>query len=77
MRILSRLPEGRGTGSLLGTSLAGGRRRHLHPEIARSRQPDRTSEADETPDPLGPARGIGLAIGAGSIGWALLLSALL
>lgn len=77
MRILSRLPEGRGTAPLLGTPLARSRRPHVHPEIVRSSPPDRSVEIARTPDPLGPARGIGLALGAGSIGWVLLLSAIL
>lgn len=77
MRILSRLPEGRGTAPLLGTPLMRSRRQHVHPEIVRAPVPDRSVDSTPTPDPLGPARGIGIALGAGSIGWALLLSAIL
>jgi len=77
MRILSRLPEGRGPAPLLGTPLARSRRQRLHPEIVRRSQVDPSVETDDGPDALGPARGIGLALGAGSIGWVLIVSALL
>jgi hypothetical protein len=48
----------------------------VHPEVARPHV-DRAPESEPTPDPLGPARGIGLALGVGAIGWVLILSAIL
>ena len=76
MRILSRLPDNRGTAPLFGSPLRRSRRLHVHPEVARPHV-DRAPESEPTPDPLGPARGIGLALGVGAIGWVLILSAIL
>lgn len=54
------------------------------PAIRRERAPDaaeraaqRPIQADERPRPLGPARGIALAVGVGALAWALLIAFLL
>ncbi len=68
MRILSRLPNGRGTAPYL----VGAPTRARRPWPALERSPER----EEQPDGIAPARGIAIAIGAGVLCWVALISQL-
>ena len=68
MRILSRLPNGRGNAPyLVGASMRAPRPSHAI---------ERSLEREEQPDGIGPARGIVIAIGAGVVCWAALITQL-
>ncbi len=68
MRILSRLPNGRGTAPYLVGA----------PTRARRSWPatERSLDREELPDGIAPARGIALAIGAGVLCWVALITQL-
>lgn len=67
MRILSRLPERRGTAPL--SSLPALRKR-VEPTRAPAREPR------EIPDAIAPARGIVIALGIGALAWLAVLLAI-
>lgn len=68
MRILSRLPNGRGAAPYL----VGASSRARRPASATERAPER----EEALDGIGPARGIAISICAGLLCWAALISQL-
>ena len=71
MRILSRLPERRGTAPL--SSLPALRKR-VEPARGPAREPAR--EPREIPDAVAPARGIVIALGIGALAWLAVLLAI-
>lgn len=74
MRILSRLPEGRGSAPYL--SRAAHRRTDAAQVANRARVVDFPLHHAEGPDGIGPARGIAIAIGTGALCWAVLIAQL-
>lgn len=75
MRILSRLPARRAPLAAV-TVGAPPIRRERTPEPVAERAP-RSTPPDVRPEPLGPARGIALAVAVGALAWAFLIAALL
>ena len=68
MRILSRLPERRGSAFLPSAPL-------LRKRIEPPRPGVQTREPREIPDGIAPARGIAIAVGVGALAWLALLLA--
>lgn len=71
MRILSRHPEGGRSTPYLNTAA----RRRWEPSRfdGRARGADPAPQLVPAPDGISPARGIAIAIGAGALGWAMLI----
>jgi hypothetical protein len=76
MRILSRLPVRRAP-MAAATAGAPAVRRERASEPVADRPPQRPIQLDELPAPLGPARGVALAIGLGALAWLFLIAILL
>jgi len=76
MRILSRLPDDRGTAPYL-SQVARRRRDPDRVEGGARAGTDRPIQLDERPIGIGPARGIAIAVGTGALCWAALLSQLI
>jgi hypothetical protein len=76
MRILSRLPARRAP-MAVATAGAPGLRREQATEPAAERAQQRPIQLDARPEPLGPVRGIALAVGLGVAAWALVVAILL
>jgi len=73
MRILSRLPVRRAPVAVATANAPVRRVVDAPPE----RPVQRPLPAEETPEPLAPARGLVIALGLGALGWALVAAFLL
>lgn len=74
MRILSRLPARRAPIAVATAGAAPVRRERAAEPTGNPRRP---IHLDERPEPLGPVRGVALAVALGALGWALAIAALL
>lgn len=74
MRILSRLPARRAPVAVATAGAAPARRERATEPAASVPRP---IQLQERPEPLGPLRGIALAVALGALGWALVIAALL
>jgi len=61
----------------VATAVAPTVRRERAPEPVVDRAAGRPIQLEEQPAPLGPARGVALAIGLGALGWLVLIAVLL
>jgi hypothetical protein len=74
MRILSRLPARRAP---VAVATAGGAPARRERAADPAGNPRRPIQLDERPEPLGPVRGIALAVALGAIAWVLAIAVLL